>query len=81
MLGNHLIWQSALFFFFFMVTEKLSDELTSLPEHLVTFTQPKSADDLLFTSVLYATSNDACLLLNQQDLFYKICITKQVQEV
>lgn len=79
MLGNHFTWQSALFFF--MVTEKLNDELTSLPAHLATFSQPKSADYLLFTSVLYATSNDACLLLDQQRLFYKIHITKQVQEV
>lgn len=64
-----------------MVTEKLNDELTSIPAHLVTFSQPKSADNLLRISVLYATPNDACLLLNQQHLFYKICITKQVQEV
>lgn len=78
-LGNHLIWQSALIFL--MVTEKLNDELTSIPAHPVTFSQPKSADDVLCISSLYATPNDACLLLNQQHLFYKIRITKQAQEV
>lgn len=64
-----------------MVAEKLNDELTLLLAHLVTFSQPKSADHLLCVCIFYATSDDACSPLKQQNLYYKIYITKRVEDV
>lgn len=63
-----------------MMAGRLNDELTLLLAHLVTFSQPRSADHLLCISILYATSNDACSVL-KQDLYYKIDIAKHVPEV